>query len=143
MGVGAQPQLVNNGAKLGPVGSPIVAEVFGGLLAADVRSYYPRGWNPDGGVFRAQDLMREAGMLYAKTEEPADPPISRLFLISGVRAMVPDTFILTQCPSGAWLVGREQVTMDLPNAVLAPEHEKLIVPFFDVCTACQNPGTAG
>ena len=59
----AESQIVHNGAKLGPVGSRIVAEVFGGLLAADVRSYYRRGWNPDGGIYRAQDLLREAGVL--------------------------------------------------------------------------------
>lgn len=59
----AESRIVHNGAKLGPVGSRIVAEVFGGLLAADVRSYYRRGWNPDGGVFRSQDLLREAGVL--------------------------------------------------------------------------------
>ncbi len=59
----AESRIVNNGARLGPVGSRIVAEVFGGLLASDVRSYYRRGWNPDGGVFRAQDLLREAGVL--------------------------------------------------------------------------------
>jgi hypothetical protein len=59
----AESQIVHNGAKLGPVGSRIVAEVFGGLLATDVRSYYRRGWNPDGGVFRAEDLLREAGVL--------------------------------------------------------------------------------
>jgi hypothetical protein len=59
----AESQIVHNGAKLGPVGSRIVAEVFGGLLAADVRSYYRRGWNPDGGIFRAEDMLREAGVL--------------------------------------------------------------------------------
>jgi hypothetical protein len=59
----AESQIVHNGAKLGPVGSRTVAEVFGGLLASDVRSYYRRGWNPDGGVFRSQDLLREAGVL--------------------------------------------------------------------------------
>ncbi len=59
----AESKIVHNGAKLGPVGSRIVAEVFGGLLAADVRSYYRRGWTPDGGSFRAQDLLREAGVL--------------------------------------------------------------------------------
>lgn len=59
----AESQIVRNGATLGPVGSRIVAEVFGGLLASDVRSYYRRGWNPDGGVFRSQDLLREAGVL--------------------------------------------------------------------------------
>jgi hypothetical protein len=59
----AESRIVHNGAKLGPVGSRIVAEVIGGLLASDVRSYYRRGWNPNGGVFRAQDRLREASVL--------------------------------------------------------------------------------
>ena len=59
----AESKIVQAGAKLGPVGSRIVAEVMGGLLAGDVRSYYRRSWTPDGGVFRAQDLLGEAGVL--------------------------------------------------------------------------------
>ena len=59
----AESRIVNNGAKLGPVGSRIVAEVIGGLLAADSQSYYRRRWTPDGGSFRAQDLLNEAGVL--------------------------------------------------------------------------------
>lgn len=59
----AESKIVQNGEKLGPVGSRIVAEVMGGLLAGDVRSYYRRNWTPDGGVFRAQDLLREADVL--------------------------------------------------------------------------------
>ena len=59
----AESQIVHDGAKLGPVGSRIVAEVIGGLLANDVTSYYRVGWRPAGGVFRAQDLLREAGVL--------------------------------------------------------------------------------
>src|SRR5207244_1895945 len=59
----AEARIVNNGAKLGPVGSRIVAETIGGLLAGDSRSYYRRGWKPTGGDFRAQDLLREAGVL--------------------------------------------------------------------------------
>jgi hypothetical protein len=59
----AESKIVHNGTKIGPVGSRIIAEVIGGLLAGDVRSYYRRGWTPDGGVFRAQDLLREAGVL--------------------------------------------------------------------------------
>jgi hypothetical protein len=48
---------------LGPVGSRIVAEVIGGLLAADKNSYIRKGWVPEGGSFRAEDLLREAGAL--------------------------------------------------------------------------------
>jgi hypothetical protein len=59
----AESQIVHDGAKLGPVGSRIVAEVIGGLLEADNKSYYNHSWTPDGGVFRAQDLLREAGVL--------------------------------------------------------------------------------
>lgn len=59
----AESQIVHNGAKLGPVGSRIVAEVIGGLLAADKNSYIRNGFVPDGGSFRAQDLLREAAVL--------------------------------------------------------------------------------
>jgi hypothetical protein len=59
----AESQIVHNGAKLGPVGSRIVAEVIGGLLAADNKSYYRKHWTPAAGFFRAQDLLREAGVL--------------------------------------------------------------------------------
>ncbi|CAJ0888968.1 hypothetical protein AMST5_03922 [freshwater sediment metagenome] len=59
----AESKIVRDGRKLGPVGSRIVAEVFGGLLAGDVRSYYRRGWTPPGGSYRAQDLLRDAGVL--------------------------------------------------------------------------------
>jgi hypothetical protein len=59
----AEAQIVQNGAKLGPVGSRIVAEVIGGLLAADKNSYIRRGYVPKGGSFRVQDLLREAALL--------------------------------------------------------------------------------
>jgi hypothetical protein len=59
----AESQIVHNGTKVGPVGSRIIAEVIGGLLAADKDSYYRQGWTPPGGTFRAQDLLREAGVL--------------------------------------------------------------------------------
>ena len=59
----AESQIVHDGAKLGPVGSRIVAEVIGGLLAADKNSYFRKGWVPAGGSFRAQDLLRDAGVL--------------------------------------------------------------------------------
>jgi len=48
---------------LGPVGSRIVAEVIGGLLAADQNSYFRNGWVPGGGSYSAQDLLRDAGVL--------------------------------------------------------------------------------
>ena len=59
----AESQIVHGGAKLGPTGSRIVAEVIGGLLANDNRSYYNKLWAPDGDVYRAQDLLREAGLV--------------------------------------------------------------------------------
>ena len=59
----AESQIVHDGAKLGPVGSRIVAEVIGGLLAADKDSYIRRGYVPEGGTYRVQDLLRDAGVL--------------------------------------------------------------------------------
>lgn len=59
----AESTVFHNGHKLGPTGSRIVAEVIGGLLAGDVRSYYRRGWTPPGGSYRAQDLLVDAGVL--------------------------------------------------------------------------------
>jgi hypothetical protein len=59
----AESEIVHSGAKLGPVGSRIVAEVIGGLLAADKNSYIRKGWAPEGGSFRAEDFLREAGVL--------------------------------------------------------------------------------
>jgi hypothetical protein len=58
-----ESQIFHNGAKLGPVGSRIVAEVIGGLLAADTSSYIRKGWVPERGTYRAEDLLREAGVL--------------------------------------------------------------------------------
>ena len=54
---------LGQGRKLGPVGSRIVAEVIGGLLAADNKSYINRKWTPPGGEFTAQDLLRDAGVI--------------------------------------------------------------------------------
>jgi hypothetical protein len=59
----AESKMVHDGAKLGPVGSRIVAEVIGGLLAADSTSYIRRGYVPEGGSYRVQDLLRDAGVL--------------------------------------------------------------------------------
>ena len=54
---------LGQGRKLGPVGSRIVAEVIGGLLTADNKSYVNRKWTPPGGEFTAQDLLRAAGVI--------------------------------------------------------------------------------
>jgi hypothetical protein len=32
-------------------------------MAGLPKSYYRKHWTPEGGVFRAQDLLREAGLL--------------------------------------------------------------------------------
>jgi hypothetical protein len=61
----AESSIVHDGARLGPVGSRIVAEVIGGLIAADKNSYYRKGWVPPGGSYRAEDLLRDAGLLPA------------------------------------------------------------------------------
>lgn len=58
----AESKIVHDGKKLGPVGSRIVAEVIGGLLAADSTSYIRRGFVPDGGSYRVQDLLKDAGV---------------------------------------------------------------------------------
>ena len=59
----AEAEIVHGGAKLGPVGSRIVAEVIGGLLAADKNSYIRHGYVPPGGSYRVTDLLRDAGVL--------------------------------------------------------------------------------
>lgn len=59
----AESTIAHDGTRLGPVGSRIVAEVFGGLIAADKNSYYRKGWAPPEGVYRIQDLLRDAGVL--------------------------------------------------------------------------------
>lgn len=59
----AESKMRHEGAKLGPVGSRIVAEVIGGLLAADSTSYIRRGYVPKDGSYRVQDLLRDAGVL--------------------------------------------------------------------------------
>jgi hypothetical protein len=59
----AESKMRHDGAKLGPVGSRIVAEVIGGLLAADSTSYIRRRYVPEGGSYRVQDLLRDAGVL--------------------------------------------------------------------------------
>jgi hypothetical protein len=61
----AESEIVHGGRKIGPVGSRIIAEVIGGLLVADNRSFYRRRAQPNGGLYRAQDLLREASVLPA------------------------------------------------------------------------------
>jgi hypothetical protein len=51
-----------NGAHLGPVGSLLVSEVFGGMLQLDNEGILGTGWTPDGGTFTLGDFLRAAGV---------------------------------------------------------------------------------
>lgn len=68
-GILKESEILNNGAKLGPTGGRIVAEVILGLIDADDDSYFSarRPWAPkDGstpGTFFMHDLLRLAGAL--------------------------------------------------------------------------------
>lgn len=63
----AEANQVHGGARMGPVGARIVAEVFVGLLAGDPFSYYSvnPGWKPElssaGGEFTLGDFLQHAG----------------------------------------------------------------------------------
>jgi len=65
-----EAEIMENGLRLGPVGSRIVGEVFIGLLKADESSYLaarPR-WTPElpsatPGDFRITDLLKFAGVV--------------------------------------------------------------------------------
>jgi len=52
-----------NGAHLGPVGSLLVSEVFGGMLQLDKDGIRKTGWTPDGGTFTLGDFLRVAGVV--------------------------------------------------------------------------------
>jgi len=65
-----EAELMENGLRLGPVGSRIVGEVFIGLLKADASSYLAAqpDWTPvlpsaTPGDFRITDLLRFAGVV--------------------------------------------------------------------------------
>ncbi|GAA4014609.1 heme peroxidase family protein [Actimicrobium antarcticum] len=65
-----ESELVENGTRLGPVGSLIVGEVLIGLLKADDESYLSarKNWTPDlpsaqGGQFGMTDLLKFAGVV--------------------------------------------------------------------------------
>ncbi|MDQ3565428.1 MAG: hypothetical protein M3436_15305 [Pseudomonadota bacterium] len=51
-----------NGAHLGPVGSLLVSEVFGGMLQLDKDGIRKTGWTPDGGTFTLGEFLRVAGV---------------------------------------------------------------------------------
>ena len=52
-----------NGAHLGPVGSLLVSEVFGGMLQLDKDGIRKTGWTPDGGTFTLGDFLCVAGVV--------------------------------------------------------------------------------
>lgn len=58
----AESEIQENGLKLGPTGSRIVAEVFAGVLQQDEHSYVRHDWTPPSGTYRAQDFLTDAGV---------------------------------------------------------------------------------
>ena len=62
-GILKESELAENGARLGPTGRRIVAEVIIGIIDADKDSYFhsPEAWVPEGGSFGAADLLLFAG----------------------------------------------------------------------------------
>jgi Animal haem peroxidase len=62
-GILKESEIAENGARLGPTGRRIVAEVILGIIDADKDSYFhsPRPWTPDGGTFGMADLLQFAG----------------------------------------------------------------------------------
>lgn len=57
-----ESEIVENGGSVGPTGSRIIAEVIGDQLKRDANSYVTAEWQPPGGVYREQDLLRDAGV---------------------------------------------------------------------------------
>jgi hypothetical protein len=55
--------VVYNGAHLGPVGSLLVSEVFGGMLRLDRDGIVRTRWTPEGGTFTLGDFLRTAGVV--------------------------------------------------------------------------------
>ncbi|HVZ22645.1 MAG TPA: heme peroxidase family protein [Vicinamibacterales bacterium] len=62
-GILKESELAENGARLGPTGRRIVAEVILGIIDADKDSYFhsPQAWKPAGGSFGMADLLTFAG----------------------------------------------------------------------------------
>ena len=59
----AESGVLYNGAHLGPVGSLLVSEVFGGMLQLDKDGIRRTGWTPDGGTFTLGDFLCVAGVV--------------------------------------------------------------------------------
>jgi hypothetical protein len=66
-----EAEVLENGLRLGPVGSRIVGEVFIGLLKADMDSYLvvDKNWKPtlpsaNSGAFEITDLLKLAGVVH-------------------------------------------------------------------------------
>jgi hypothetical protein len=64
-GILKESELAENGARLGPTGRAIVAEVVLGLIDLDKTSYFssPQPWAPDDGEFHISTLLRSVGDL--------------------------------------------------------------------------------
>jgi hypothetical protein len=59
----AESGVVYDGAHLGPVGSLLVSEVFGGMLQLDKDGIRRTGWTPKGGTFTLGDFLSTAGVV--------------------------------------------------------------------------------
>ena len=59
----AESGVLYKGAHLGPVGSLLVSEVFGGMLQLDKDGIRKTGWTPDVGTFTLGDFLRVAGVV--------------------------------------------------------------------------------
>lgn len=59
----AESGVVYNGAHLGPVGSLLVSEVFGGMLQLDPDGIVRTGWTPGNGTFTLGNFLDTAGVV--------------------------------------------------------------------------------
>lgn len=59
----AESGVVYNGAHLGPVGSLLVSEVFGGMLQLDKDGIRRTRWTPEANTFTLVDFLRTAGVM--------------------------------------------------------------------------------
>jgi len=59
----AESGVVYNGAHLGPVGSLLVSEVFGGMLQLDPDGIVRTRWTPERGTFTLGDFLRTADVV--------------------------------------------------------------------------------
>jgi Animal haem peroxidase len=59
----AESGIVYDGKHLGPVGSLLVSEVFGGMLQLDKDGIRRTRWTPEGGTFTLGDFLSTAGVV--------------------------------------------------------------------------------